>query len=126
MLCNLCRIEYDLIQDATRQETTCIFAVEQIERTQLPNSKWSKKKEFELTLDLQAPVVQLSPELWNFEDFLDHVSQLQEKHKMYPSCRPAQAEESLERSPQLGKRIDKIVPKVVLEPEFWSVLAATF
>ena len=85
-----------------------------------------KKKEFELTLDLQAPVVQLSPELWNFEDFLDHVSQLQEKHKMYPSCRRAQAEESLERSPQLGKRIDKIVPKVVLEPEFWSVLAATF
>ena len=72
-------------------------------------------------------MVQLSPELWNFEDFLDHVSQLPvEKHKMYPSGGLAKAEESLERSPQLGKRIDKIVPKVVLEPEFWSALTATF
>jgi hypothetical protein len=29
------------------------------------------------------------------------------------------AEESLQRYPQLGKRIDKMVPKVLLEPEFW-------
>eukprot|EP00435_Cladocopium_sp_Y103_P049465 s1628_g14.t3 len=52
---------------------------------------------------VEAPMVQLSPEIWHFEDFLDH------------------AEESLERYPQLGKRIDKMVPKVVLEPEFWRL-----